>query len=40
MEELPSGKSIFVKVTFYPKHKVNKDVRHLLDTEAATGGLL
>ena len=34
MEELLSDKSKFVKVTFNPKHKVNKELRHLLDMES------
>ena len=34
MEELLSDKSKFVKVNFNPKHKVNKELRHLLNTES------
>ena len=34
MEELLSDKSKFAKVTFNPKHKVNKELRHLLDMES------
>ena len=34
MEELLSDKSKFIKVTFNPKHKVNKELRHLLDMES------
>ena len=34
MEELPSDKSKFVKVTFNPKHKVIKELRQLLDMES------
>ena len=34
MEELLSEKSKFVKVPFNPKHKVNKELRHLLDVES------
>ena len=34
MEELLSDKSKFVKVTFNPKYKVNKELRHLLDMES------
>ena len=36
MEELPSDKSKFVKVTFNPKHKVNKELRQLLDMESTS----
>ena len=34
MEELLSGNSKFVKATFNLKHKVNKELRHLLDMES------
>ena len=34
MEELLSGTSKFTKVEFNAKHKVNKEVRHLIDMEA------
>ena len=34
MEELLSDKSNFVKVNFNPKHKVNRELRHLLDMES------
>ena len=33
MEELLSDTSKFVKVQFNPKHKVNKEIRHILDME-------
>ena len=33
MEEVLSDTSKFVKVQFDPKHKVNKDMRHVLDME-------
>ena len=34
MEKLLSDKSKFVKVKFNPKHKVNKELQHLLDMES------
>lgn len=34
IDKLLSRKSKFVKVTFNTKHKVNKEVRHLLDMES------
>ena len=33
MEKLLSDRSKFVKIEFNPKHKVNQDIRHLLDME-------
>ena len=33
MEELLGDTSKFVKVQFNPKHKVNKELRHILDME-------
>lgn len=34
MEELLSDSNKFKKVNFNPKHKVNKEIRHLIDLEA------
>ena len=33
MEKLLSDHNKFVKINFNPKHKVNQDIRHLLDME-------
>ena len=33
MEKLISDSSKFAKIDFNPKHKVNQDIRHLLDME-------
>ena len=35
MEELLSDSNKFVKVELNPKHKVNKEIRHILDMEDA-----
>ena len=40
IEELLSDKSKFVKVNFNPKHKVNKELQHLLDMESTTKSCL
>ena len=35
MEKILSDTSKFLKVTFNPKHEVNKEIRHLLDIESS-----
>ena len=40
MEELFSDKSKFTKVNFNQKHKVNKELRHLLDMESTIKSFL
>ena len=35
IEKLLSGTNKFVKVEFNPKHKVNKELRHLLDIQSS-----
>ena len=40
MEQLLSDTSKFTKVSFNPKHKVNKEIRHLLDMESAINNCL
>ena len=35
MEKIPSDTNKFLKVPFNPKHKVNKEIQHLLDIESS-----
>ena len=40
MKKILSDTNNFFKVTFNPKHKVNKEIRHLLNIESSIKKLL